>query len=416
MKRFFQIIIVIAILFFSYQGWLKFFSKDEADPLNEAKSNEKSSISEALDKAVGTLQSSILSFINESDKQSIPVSSAQVSSSEDELINQLSSYIQARTNEFVIDVYGERSFISDSMEGWIDAALATDDYTRYTLASYSYSIIGYSQYSEISFEFKYRETEEQSDYVRSYVKQLLAENQVAQLNAHEKIKWIHDWIVTHVQYDQTLTRYTAYEALTEQLAVCQGYALLGQMMLEEAGIEAKIAEGEVNTGSHAWNMIKLDDIWYHIDFTWDDPVGQSEEEISYQYYLVSDDTLKRDHTWTRQYPTASIDYKDVLKHAIETADSNDYKEALKQFQRSLQLHWYEPEYTIANKQALTEVIVEMTKNKEYEKSFRYLASDTLISDLKDAFQKTNPSLSYNVQYMPFKEDGASLVTVNVTYN
>lgn len=414
MKRFIKFILLIAILFFSYQGWQKFIHPEQSADAIDSHIDNQSTITSDLNQIVGSLQSKLQGLLNETRENSLPTSIAQVSNSEESIVEQIASNIHERTSSFVVDVYGGRDYISQSMDGWIDAALDGDDYTRYALQSYTYSILSYTQYSEVTFDFTFRETEEQTDYVRRYVKDLLEENQIAQLNDHEKVKWIHDWIVTHVQYDQSLSKYTAYEALTEKSAVCQGYALLGKMMLEEAGFDVRIAEGEVNTGNHAWNMVKLDNNWYHIDFTWDDPTGQAENDVSYQYYLVSDATLKKDHSWTKSYPTASTDYRDVLRHAIASS-SGEQQAQLKQFQKEIDLHWFEDDYTIKDKQALRNMIANLTKKKESEISFRYMSTTTLIDDLKEAFKATNTSLSYNVLYQPLSEADESVVTITIAY-
>ena len=60
--------------------------------------------------------------------------------------------------------------------------------------------------------------------------------------------------------------------LKEHKGVCQGYALLALKMLRELGIETLYVVGEVNTGPHAWNLVKVDGEWYHLDTTWNDPV------------------------------------------------------------------------------------------------------------------------------------------------
>lgn len=82
---------------------------------------------------------------------------------------------------------------------------------------------------------------------------------------------LHDYLVNHITYndDESLTyRYTAYGAIVEGQAVCQGYALAYQELLKMAGISA-ITVGS-DSMRHAWNMVKLDDLYYHVDVTWDD--------------------------------------------------------------------------------------------------------------------------------------------------
>ena len=50
-------------------------------------------------------------------------------------------------------------------------------------------------------------------------------------------------------------------------------------------------------GDHAWNRVKLEDTWYYIDCTWDDPTGGGME--NYEYYLST--ALWTDHEVEREY-------------------------------------------------------------------------------------------------------------------
>jgi len=110
-------------------------------------------------------------------------------------------------------------------------------------------------------------TKQQEEYVSQKVKQILSKILTPGMNDHKKLKAIHDYIVSNVAYDKTKSRFSAYYALIEQRAVCQGYALLAYKMLTEVGIDARIVSGITDGGEHSWNMVKLDGNWYHIDFT-----------------------------------------------------------------------------------------------------------------------------------------------------
>lgn len=46
-----------------------------------------------------------------------------------------------------------------------------------------------------------------------------------------------------------------------------------------------------------WNLVKLDGTWYHADPTWDDPVPDVPGRAQYHYFLKSDKTMAKDHTW-----------------------------------------------------------------------------------------------------------------------
>ncbi|QAY68126.1 transglutaminase domain-containing protein [Paenibacillus protaetiae] len=191
---------------------------------------------------------------------------------EETLASELYAGFASGESSFDMTYAGDRKKLADELPAKIKEAIAKDDYIRYTLASYVYTIRSAGGRSTIHVEARYRETKAQTAYVKAQVKQWISRLVKPGMNDHQKVKVIHDWIVSHVEYDQQLKKYTAYDALTSGYAVCQGYSLLGYRMLQEAGLTALIAEGKVNTGDHAWNMVKLDGKWYHLDLTWDDPV------------------------------------------------------------------------------------------------------------------------------------------------
>ena len=87
----------------------------------------------------------------------------------------------------------------------------------------------------------------------------------------QKVLYIHDHIVTHTAYDESLSKFNAYDALVGGSAVCQGYSLLFQYYMDSLGIECDIV-GSEELG-HAWNAVNVNGAWYYIDCTWDDPVG-----------------------------------------------------------------------------------------------------------------------------------------------
>lgn len=149
---------------------------------------------------------------------------------------------------------------------------------------YSYEWEGTSEFATVSVKFQYRETLEQSNYVFAKIKSIVAEIIQPDMNDHQKIKAIHDYVVRYLKYDQDLQKFTAYEGLTTREAVCQGYALMTYRMLRDAGIDNLIIEGKVNNTAHAWNLVLLDGKWYHLDTTWDDPVPDEGDRVRYTYF------------------------------------------------------------------------------------------------------------------------------------
>ena len=110
------------------------------------------------------------------------------------------------------------------------------------------------------------------------------------MTAEEKALALHDWLILNAYYDTTFSppnRFQASGALLDGPGVCDSYAKAYVLLLSKAGIEAKRVEGAAvkadgSTESHAWNLVKLDDQWYQVDVTWDDPVNDAKptEKVS----------------------------------------------------------------------------------------------------------------------------------------
>ena len=58
------------------------------------------------------------------------------------------------------------------------------------------------------------------------------------------------------------------------------------------------SQGETET--HAWNYIQINNQWYAVDVTWDDPViiggGEVTIDMMYQYFLKGSETFFTNHT------------------------------------------------------------------------------------------------------------------------
>ena len=103
-------------------------------------------------------------------------------------------------------------------------------------------------------------------------------------NEEQKILYIHDWLVTHTDYDYSLSGYNAYDALVEGSAVCQGYTLAFDYFMKKLDIEADfIGSDKIN---HCWNMVSVGGGRYFVDTTWDDSRDYS-LYCSHENFLVS---------------------------------------------------------------------------------------------------------------------------------
>lgn len=142
-------------------------------------------------------------------------------------------------------------------------------------------------------------------------------------NNYEKIKYIHDWIVENTKYDETLSsnnRNNIYGLLVEKNATCGGYAKAFKYIMDKININSIIVQGkakqEETSQYHAWNYIQVDNEWYGIDCTWDDPIviGISDEnkQIYYNYFLKGQNSFENHVRFDTFYGTdLKINYPKV---------------------------------------------------------------------------------------------------------
>lgn len=120
------------------------------------------------------------------------------------------------------------------------------------------------------------------------------------MNAMEKACVLHDYLVTHCEYDQSYQRYYAYDALVTGSAVCNGYTLAYLDLLQRAGVPCTTARSSAM--NHIWNMVLIDGSWYHVDTTWDDPLDDAKSYCGHSHFLASDSQLGKNHyDWTSSY-------------------------------------------------------------------------------------------------------------------
>ena len=125
---------------------------------------------------------------------------------------------------------------------------------------------------------------------------------------YEKVKFVHDYIIEFNSYDyeayelgEAIDAQTdalvssAYGALVSGKIMCAGYAKAFDLLMQELGIESFFVSGVADGGSHAWNLVKIGDGYYHIDLTWDDLDG-SPTEVRYDYFCLTDEEIAKTHT------------------------------------------------------------------------------------------------------------------------
>lgn len=321
-----------------------------------------------------------------------------------QLQTKLAEGMEARKTTITLKYKGSTKNLEKQLKQAVNDALDADPYTKYIVDRYVYSWRGTTGSAKITLQVHYRETAEQTAYVRQRVKEILKQLIEPGMNAHQKIKAIHDYVVLGLKYDTDLQKYTAYEGLKTGEAVCQGYALLTYELLKETGIESRLVEGTAGDQLHAWNLVRLDNRWYHLDATWNDPVPDVSQRVNYGYYLRTDEQMRKDHTWIAEdYPPASVSYRTTLQALIEAGGAK--KEAYLALKTELGYDLYDAGAAVSNAKGLADRVKDGQKTGKGTVTVRYAGSDRqLLEDLAGLYDLGLRNIRYLMQPLDGTED------------
>lgn len=129
----------------------------------------------------------------------------------------------------------------------------------------------------------------------------------------DKIKVFHDYIADHNTYDSVRAETgesnynsnSAIGALFEGMAVCDAYADTLAFFLDKLDLE----NVKVTNDEHVWNLVKLNNTWYHIDLTWDDPIYSNGTELTiHDYFLITTGELKEKNDGKHYFDETIYDF------------------------------------------------------------------------------------------------------------
>jgi hypothetical protein len=225
--------------------------------------------------------------------------------------------------------YTEEEFekLTNSIDGIIDRVLEENYDIYYYFDSYQISYIKEgNSIKEVSILLRFlsdresilKRNREVDDKIKDIVDLII----IPGMTDLQKEIAIHNYIVNNTKYDEenyekgTVPKEsnTSYGVLIKGVGVCGGYASAMDKLLGAAGIESMIISGEAGENgkyeAHAWNLVKLDGEYYHIDATWNDPVytfnGVRKDVIQFDYFNLTDKEMSKDHKWDiNKYPKCS---------------------------------------------------------------------------------------------------------------
>lgn len=249
----------------------------------------------------------------------------------DTLQNMIINSLRARETSIDIRYTGN----SEDLKNVLSNVINFDEYLKYTVMSLKWQYTGYNGKLDINFSTSHLLNKAQEDYANQRIKETLSQIIKPDMTIHEKIKTVHDWIVLNSEYDTSLTYRTHYDILYRGTAVCSGYALLFHRMVSELKIPTRLIVG--NAGEeHIWNMVYVDNQWFHVDTTFNDPVPDKQGRLRHDFYMLTDEQIGKTHTiYTENKPVSTVSYELLLNKLSQRTDDNLYVELINQLNLSI---------------------------------------------------------------------------------
>lgn len=115
-------------------------------------------------------------------------------------------------------------------------------------------------------------------------------------------KWLCDNVVYSSDYiiSSLDSTYLIYDAIINKQSSSEGYAAAYNYLCTLAGLKSISIYGDFNgLNNHFWNMIKIDNGWYHVD------TSQMKSENYYRYFCLTDSEIFVDHSNAKLYSNES---------------------------------------------------------------------------------------------------------------
>lgn len=178
------------------------------------------------------------------------------------------------------------------------------EFCNYDTCSCSFSNQGNKCIVELNPAFRNKNMEYE---LQRKAKEILGKIITANVSDIKKVLAIHDYLIKNVTYKESPIvnshlNHTAYGALVNNKAVCEGIAYGFSYLLNLVGIKSTVVDGEADGGPHAWNIVQIGNECYHFDVTWDLLRKDINQNMIYDYFCLSDLDLKN-RVWDKKiYP------------------------------------------------------------------------------------------------------------------
>lgn len=170
--------------------------------------------------------------------------------------------------------------------------------------AYTYEFSNTLSISSVVMEFKtimsVNDAQEKQKEIDKVVNDLITK--MTELDEYNKSKYIYTYLAQNTTYQESENAHNMYGCLVEGISVCEGYAEAYSYIMQKCGMDVAYISGTGKGELHAWNIIKIDNAWYHIDCTWGDPLIDIEDpeekrlHVDYSYLHLTTDSILINHT------------------------------------------------------------------------------------------------------------------------
>jgi hypothetical protein len=255
-------------------------------------------------------------YYNENDYSYFKNTDNFVAENKEELINII--YTIANSGSKSFDFYCSSSYencINDVISISNDKdTLAYIDNFVHPLNQFSKINILYNKYNEITVNITRTYTDDEINYINNEVDRIIKDKIKENMSDKEKIKVIHNYIIDNNKYatdkirndNPNATYSKASYMLQNHYGICSSYSDLMSVFLYRFNIN----NIRISSKTHIWNLVYLDNKWYHLDLTWDDPImSDGSDRLETLFFLISSKRLKELNVGEHNYSV------DVFKEA-----------------------------------------------------------------------------------------------------
>ncbi len=225
------------------------------------------------------------------------------------------------------------------------------------------------------------------DEARYILKNIISDD----MNEFEKVHAIYDWLIMNVTYDKRLKEYVVGNiqdvrkyrgfyldgVFLDKRAVCDGIAKAFVLMCRIEGIEAIRIKGEAvqENFNHAWNKVRINNVWYIVDATSGGTIVENNEIINHKYLFTNEDFFGSMFVASTYTDVIAYGEYNIYKEMYFTYDGYQYDfDITSQNELNMILKWYVSNF-------YENVTIDMKISFDY--------GDSIEEELKEAMKDTN---------------------------